>query len=235
MGRTLICVLVALGLVTTSALATPPAATEITVSGTGSVALPPNVATVSAAVETNAANPNEAVAQNNTIYNRIVTALEQLGVARSDVSLEYYNVNYNPRPTIKPPNPDGERYGYTVSRGFRVKVREIGKAGRVADACTSAGATAINGVTFGLSDPGSARSEAAAKAVADARSNAEALANATHLRIVGLKSVELGGAPGAVPVMMMRAAAAAPNPPTEFDQSNVSVTISVTAVFLAEP
>lgn len=234
MGRTLICVLVALGLATTSALAAPPAATEITVSGTGSVALPPNVATVSAAVETNAPNANDAVAQNNTTYNRIVTALEQLGVARSDISLEYYNVNYNPRPAVKPPNPDGERYGYTVSRGFRVKVREIGKAGRVADASTSAGATAINGVSFGLSDPGAARSEAAAKAVADARSSAEALANATHLHIVGLKSVELGGAQG-VPVMMMRAAAAAPNPPTEFDQSSVNVTVSVTAVFLAEP
>jgi uncharacterized protein len=233
MGRTFICVLAALGLATASALAAPPAATEITVSGTGSVSLPPNVATVNAAVETNAANANDAVAQNNTIYNRIVTALEQLGVARSDISLAYYNVNYNPRPAVMPPNPDGERYGYTVSRGFMVKVRDIAKAGRVADACTSAGATAINGISFGLSDPSVARTEAATKAVADARSNAEALAHATHLRIVALKSVELGG--GLVgPVPLMRAAAA-PNAPTEFDQSNVNVTMTVTAVFLAGP
>jgi uncharacterized protein len=232
MGRTFICALAALGLATASALAAPPAATEITVSGTGSVSLPPNVATVNAAVETNAANANDAVAQNNTIYNRIVTALEQLGVARSDISLAYYNVNYNPRPA-GPVSPDGERYGYTVSRGFMVKVRDIAKAGRVADACTNAGATAINGISFGLSDPSVARSEAAAKAVADARSNADALAHATHLHIVALKSVELGG--GLVgPVPLMRAAAV-PNAPTEFDQSNVNVTMTVTAVFLAGP
>lgn len=233
MGRTFICVVAALALATSSAPAAPPAATEITVSGTGSVSLPPNVATVHAAVETNAPNANDAVSQNNATYNRILGALEKLGVARSDISLEYYNVNYNPRPAVMPPNPDGERYGYTVSRGFLVKVRDIGKAGRVADACTSSGATAINGVSFGLSDPGVARSQAAAKAVADARSNAEALAQATHLRIVALKSIELGGGV-AVPVPMMRAAAV-PNPPTQFDQSNVNVTMSVTAVFLAEP
>lgn len=233
MGRTFICVLAALGLATASALAAPPAATEITVSGTGSVSLPPNVATVNAAVDTNAPNANDAVARNNAIYNRIVTALEQLGVARSDISLAYYNVNYNPRPAVMPSNPDGERYGYTVSRGFLIKVRDIAKAGRVADACTSAGATAINGVSFGLSDPSAARSQAAAKAVDDARSNAEALAHATHLRIVTLKSIELGGGP-AGPIPLMRAAAV-PNPSTEFDQSNVSVTMSVTAVFLAEP
>jgi uncharacterized protein len=233
MGRTFICALAALGLATASALAAPPAATEITVSGTGSVSLPPNVATVNAAVETNAANANGAVTQNNAIYNRIVTALEQLGVARGDISLAYYNVNYNPRPAVAPVSPNGERYGYTVSRGFMVKVRDIAKAGRVADACTSAGATAINGISFGLSDPGVARSQAAAKAVADARSNAEALAHATDLHIVALKSIELGG--GLVgPVPLMRAAAV-PAAATEFDQSNVNVTMTVTAVFLAEP
>ena len=41
-----------------------------------------------------------------------------------------YNVNYNPPPKAIPPTSNGERYGYTVSRGFSVKVRSIGKAGR---------------------------------------------------------------------------------------------------------
>lgn len=226
---------IALGLATTAwGVAAQPAVTEITVSGTGSVSLQPNMATINATIETNAQNANNAVSQNNATYERVVTALTQLGIARSDISLAYYNVNYNPKPAVMPPNGGGERYGYTVSRSFLVKVREIGKAGRVADACTSSGATAINGVSFGLSDPGVARGEATAKAVADARANAEALARATHLRITALKSVELAGP--TVPVPMMRAmAAAVPNPPTEFDQSSVNVTVSITAVFLAEP
>jgi uncharacterized protein len=232
MKHTFICLLAAFLAVTGGAAAAEPSATEITASGTGSVSLPPDLATVNATVETNAANANEAIAQNNTAYDRIVAALTKLGVARGDITLSYYNVNYNPRPAVMPPNPSGDRYGYTVSRSFSVKVRDIASAGRVSDACVGAGATAINGVGFGLADPNTARGAATTKAVAEARANAEALAAAAGLHIVSIKSIELMGGGGG-PVPMMRAAVAAPS--TELDQSNVNVTVSVSVVFLAEP
>ena len=143
-----------------------------------------------------------------------------------------HEVEPQPRPSAAPQNPSGERYGYTVSRNFSVKVREIGRAGAVSDASMTNGATGINGVSFGLSNPSSARAEATAKAVAEARTNANALAQAAGLRIVSIKSMELGG--GAGPVPLMRAAAAV-NAPTQFDQSNVNVTVSVSVVFLAVP
>lgn len=131
-----------------------------------------------------------------------------------------------------PPNPSGDRYGYTVSRNFSVKVRKIASAGRVSDACMGAGATAINGVSFGLSNPATARGEATRRAVEEARANAQALAAAAELHITTIKSIELGaGVSGPVPMMK----AAALNAPTEFDQSNVNVTVTVTVVFLATP
>lgn len=232
MKRTLLCLLAACALASTVARAAEPNGTEITASGTGSVSLPPDTATVSAGIDTNAANANDAIAQNNAIYERVVTSVAKLGVARGDVALAYYNVSYNPRPRVAPVNSD-ERYGYTVSRGFTVKVREIGKAGAVSDACTAAGATAINGVNFGLADQTAARVQATARAVADARANAQALAQAAGLRVVSIKSIELGGGPPSGPVPMMRVAAA--NAPTQFDQSNVSVVVSVSVVFVAEP
>lgn len=237
MKRRILGFLVALAVTGTPVYAAdaPSGKTEIVVSGNGSVTLPPNVANVSAAVETNAANAGDAVSRNNAIYERIVAALEKTGIARSDVTLSYYNMNYNPKPHVLPPQPDGERYGYTVSRGFNVKVREIGNAGRVADACTGAGATAINGVSFGLADSSAARADATRKAVEDARANAEALAAAAHLHVAGIKSIELGGGgvfpPRPEPMMKMAAA----NVPTQFDQSNVSVSVSVTVTFFAEP
>lgn len=211
----------------------PSGMTEIRVSGSGSVTMQPDVANVSASVETNAPNAGEAVSQNNTIYDRVLTALEKVGVSRSDVTLSAYNVNYNPKPHVMPPNPDGERYGYTVSRSFNVKVRNIGKTGQATDACTTSGATSIGGISFGLADPSAARAEATRKAVADARANADALAAASHLRIASLKSIELGGGGEVAPQPMMRMAAAAA--PTQFDQSNVSVSVSVSATYLAQP
>jgi uncharacterized protein YggE len=232
MKRTFISLLGLIALATAAAVAAP-AGTEIVAAGTGSVSLQPNVATVSGSVETNAESANDAIGQNNAVYGRIAAALEKVGVARNDITLQYYNVNYNPRPQVMPPNQTGERYGYTVSRSFAVKVRKIGDAGRVSDACMSSGATAINGVTFGLSDPSVAREQAAGKAVAEARANAAAVARAAALSVVGIKSIELVSSPSG-PVPLMRAAAV-PSPPTEFDQSNVNVTVSVNVIFIARP
>ncbi len=233
MKRTFICLLGIVMLGGAGTFAASAANTEISASGTGSVSLPPNVATVNGSVETFAAGADEAIATNNALYDRILAALLKLGVVRSDITLAYYNVGYNPRPAAGPA--PGERYGYTVSRSFSVKVRRIGDTGRVSDACIASGATAIDGVAFGLSDPAVARREAAAKAVAEARANASAIAAAAGLRIVGIKSMSLGGGlfPPA-PVPLMREAAVAKEP-TQFDQSNVNVTVSVNVVFVAGP
>src|ERR1700729_516926 len=233
MKRTFICLLAVLAVATAGARGAQTVATEVTASGTGSVSLPPDTATVNAGIETNAENANDAISQSNVVYDRVVAGLAKLGIARGDVALAYYNVSYNPRPRVAPPN-SGERYGYTVSRNFSVKVREIGKAGAVSDACIAAGATAINGVSFGLADPATARAQAMNRAVAEGRAKRQALAQAAGLRVTAIKSIELsgGGAPGPVPMMRM---AAAPAPPTEFDQSNVNVTVSVSVVSLAEP
>ena len=227
MKRFFICLLATFAIATSAAAA---ATTEITASGAGSVSLPPDQATVTAAVESNAPTADAALGQNNTIYERIVAALSKLGIARTDVTLSYYNVNYSAPPKAGVAS-GSERYGYNVSRNFAVVVRNIGKTGSVSDACLSAGATSINGVSFGLSNTGTARGQATSEAVTQARTNAEQLARAASLRIVGIKSIELGGAPGVEP--MFKATAAAPA--TQFDQSNVNVTVSVTVVFTAEP
>jgi uncharacterized protein len=229
---TIVCA--ALVLAAVPAQAAHPATTEISVSGTGTVTSAPDIATVDAAVETYAANANDAVSQNNEAYNRIVAALTSASVARDDISLSYYNVSYNPPPKDAPPVA-GSRYGFTVSRGFSVKVRDITHAGTVVDACTRSGATSINGVSFGLSDSTAARAQAVTKAVADARMKAYALAQAAHVHIVSIESLSLDGSSGIRPLPMMKTADVYAAAPTQFDQSNVSVTVTVQAVFIAQP
>jgi uncharacterized protein YggE len=236
MKRTLLCLLAMISLSGSFAAAAQAGTTEITTSGTASVSLPPDIATVSAALQTNAASANDAVSQNNAIYDRIVAALAKLQIARADVALDYYNVRYDPRPPVTPAVPTGERYGYTVARTFQVTVRKIAMAGTVTDACIDAGATEINGVSFGLSDRIAARVQAITKAIADARTNAETIARSAGLRIVSIKSIaypENGYAeePGG---LIARVTARA-SVPTNLDQGNVSETASVRVIFLAEP
>jgi hypothetical protein len=218
-----------------AALAQAVPATEILVSGTGNITLPPNIATVGSSVQTNSANAADAVSRNNAIYERIVAALTKLGIARDDVSLAGYNVSYSPKPQNAKPDP-GVVYGYTVSRDFSVKVRDIAKAGSVVDACTHAGATTIGGVSFDVDDQRAAQTQATAKAVDDARAKAEALASAAHLRITGVKSINLGGDGGPIyPMAKMAMSPVANGTPTQFDSSNVGVSVTVQMTFLAQP
>ena len=227
MKRTFLCLLLALASASPVA-AQPSGTTQITVTGRGAVALSPDVAIVAAGLQTNAATAAQALAANNDAYDRIVASLRGLGVARTDVTMSGYNVNYvAPRPG--PAN--DERTGYTVSRDFSVKVRIIAKAGEVTDACIAAGATAINGVQFTLSDNAAARAQAVGLAVADARKNAELLARESALHVVGIASVSLDSACDTGGPVVLRMAAR----PTAFDQGNIEVAASVTVVFLAKP
>jgi hypothetical protein len=85
--------------------------------------------------------------------------------------------------------------------------------GSVTDACIDAGATSINGMSFGLSDPGAARVQAITKAIAYSD-----IPNAVQPTFPVIARVSAG-----VGV------------PTNLDQSNVSESASVRVVFLAEP
>ncbi|MBV8638352.1 MAG: SIMPL domain-containing protein [Candidatus Eremiobacteraeota bacterium] len=210
--------------------------TTISVVGNATVTMVPDQATVNASVITTASSASQAVSENNTRYDAIAAALVRIGIKRDDITLSYYNVNYVPRPNPMPENPSPyDRYGYTVTRSFAVKVRSIDRAGAVVDAATAAGATNIDGVSFGLADPDRARAQAARNAVSDARAKAEDLAKAAGLRIIGIRSIELEGAPGIVRPMVMAKEAATAQAPTVFDAGNVNVTANVNVVFSAAP
>lgn len=210
--------------------------TEISVVGNSTVTMVPDQATVNASLVTTAASASQAVSQNNSRYDAVAAAIVRTGVKRDDISLAYYNVNYVPKPNPMPANPSPyDRYGYTVTRTFAVKVRAMDRAGAVVDAATSAGATNIEGVTFGLANPDAARAQAARNAVSDARTKADDLARAAGLHITGIKSIELESAAGIIRPMAMAKVASPEAAPTVFDAGNVSITSNVTVVFSASP
>jgi hypothetical protein len=211
-------------------------ATEIAVTGSASVAVVPDQATVNASITTIDPNAGTATARNNAIYNTIVDALAQRGIARDDVTLSYYNISFQPKPEGVPGNPPPSgAYGYNVTRSFAVKVRAVAKAGGIVDAISASSGIEVNGVTFGIANPAPARSQATTRAVADARAKAEELAKAAGLRITGIKRIDLGGDGGVRPLPMMRAEAMTAKVPTTFDPGNVNVTTDVSVVFTAAP
>lgn len=213
------------------------AATQIAVTGTGTVTLMPDEATINGSITTVDPNAETATSRNNALYEKAVAAVTSRGIARSDVTLSYYNVNYQPKPDVIAPGTSASQYGYTVTRSFAVKVHAIAKAGAIVDALTPTAGIEINGVTFGLADPSPARRTATAKAVADAREKAQAVAAAAGLHLTAIQRIELEGAyaPGPIPMVRMNAEVAAPKVPTTFDTGNVNVTVNVNVVYSAVP
>jgi uncharacterized protein YggE len=71
--------------------------------------------------------------------------------------------------------------------------------------------------------------------MSDAQRQAEALAEAAHLHIAGVKSIQQGeAAPPPRPMLMRTMAAVAPTVPTQIEPGDVTVAATVTVVYEAQ-
>lgn len=218
----------------------------ITVSGEGVVVRSPDIATVNVSIETNADAAATALSDNNRKFDDLKNRMQALGIAEGDVNASSYNVNFNPSPplsegasAIRPiPYPNGQRYGYVVTRSITVKVRKVNEAGKVIDGSIAAGATSVNGVEFSVSNQRGAYAAALRAAVEDAQSQARAMAGAAHMRIARIRSMQSGYYP--TPVMMRGAAnqtgkVMSEAAPTVVKPENLDVRANVTIVYEMGP
>jgi hypothetical protein len=198
----------------------PPAAMRpprtIAVSGTGKVSVPPDSATFSLGVEAYAKTVGAATVDANARMKAVLDAVAAAGVAGKDVRTTRYDV------AIDRPWKDGKQQpiaGYRVTTMADVKVRELGKLGKILDAVTAAGSNQLQSLRMERLDPRPEQLEALARAYADAREKAKALAIAAGVELGDLVTVSEEGIAARPVAMMMRArvagADAAPAPVAE--------------------
>lgn len=166
----------------------PPTA-GITVIGDGVVTAPPSVTTVRLGVQVTAPTPAEALAQTRTESERVLQRLRGLGTAAADIQTSGLNVF-----PIQAPSPGGSLdprviSGYRGTSTVTVQVQDVSRAGAILDAAVQAGATSVQGLSFGLRDDSELRRRAIAQAIAEARPKAEAAATAAGLTLSGIQSV----------------------------------------------
>jgi hypothetical protein len=214
----------------------PPARTSITVTGQADVDHAPDQATVGFSIATNDDNAAHATSANNGIYNALVAKLGGLGIAPAAIKTTSYNVSFNPRPPN--PNPQfAQRYGYVVSRYVTVTTPRTDQVGALIDAGIGAGVTNVGSVNFGLRDNRGVYRQALGAAVADASAQAQALADAAHvriLRILSIGSASYAPVPRPGPVIGRMAMAAAPVP-TDVQPSDLTVHAAVTVRYEIAP
>jgi uncharacterized protein YggE len=198
---------------------------SVVASGTGTVHVVGDAATVSLAIESRAAQAGDAGAQNADVVQRVRDAIFALGVDEGAVTTAYYNVRQNWR------RRDGDRVpdGYVAEMTLRVELDDLGLAGRVIDAALGAGANRIDGIAFTSSALDQARREALALAVRDAMEAAGTMAAAAGGGLGSLIELTTEGVTRPVPMRAMAADMAyASAAPTEITPDELTVTARVT-------
>jgi len=237
--------------------------TSIDVSATGSATANPDVAVLSVAVVSTADSADAAraaVAQN---VSSLRDSLAAAGVAKDDIVTTTYRVNERVEKHSVPVTAGGSTSGsrtsggsvsagssstgstvgthvevkhtYEAVHGFEVTIRDPSRAGDVLDAAVSGGANRVNGVRFTLSDAKrtALRQRAIHAAMADAHSQATAVANASNLTITSLDSVSVGATPGPIAYASSASGGSTTAPKTVIDHGPVTVTASVHATYTA--
>jgi uncharacterized protein YggE len=178
------------------------------VAATGRSEVRPDEARLTVGVTTNAATAAAASTGNTAAANRVVGALERLGVTADDVqtrSLTLSRIDYGP-----------ERGRYRADNLVEVRVRDIRQAGAAVAAATEAGGTVVRGPELRVSSPEAADNRAYAAAFKAARARADAYAAAAGLEVARVLVIRDGGVE-AVPMgygygLATEATAAAPPP-----------------------
>ena len=204
----------------------------IVVSGTGRVAVTPDVADLRLGVAVARPTVEAARAEAATTMEAILAAIENAGVFRRDVRTTLLSIQ--PRYDYRDGRPP-TLTGYELANAVEVTIRELARLGATVDGALGAGATSMDGLSFRLADPGPAEREARQLAMADARARADVLAAAGGLEIDGVSDI-LEGQPPRPPMPFGKAErmAMAADVPTPIETGTLEVAVSVTVTYRAQ-
>ena len=142
----------------------------LSVTGSGTVMLTPDVAYLNIGVHTEMPTASEAVSANNAQTQKVIDALQKSGVDAKDIRTTnfsiYPNVQYDPQTNQKVGTT------YVVDNSVYVTSHDISKLGDLLDATVSAGANSVNSIQFDVEDKTAATKQARDAAVKDARTQA---------------------------------------------------------------
>ena len=203
----------------------------IVVSGTGRIAVDPDVADLRLGVAISRPSVDAARAAAAGAMAAILSAVGAARVAPRDVRTTLLSVQ--PRYDYRDNKPPALT-GYELANVVEVTIRDLARVGDVVDGTLRAGATSMDGLSFRLADPAPAEREARTRAMAEARSRADVLAEAAGLTIVGVSDIVEGGfAPPPMPRMKAERMTLASDAATPVEAGSMEISVSVVVTYRA--
>lgn len=197
----------------------------ISVSGSGTVAAAPDIATIRVGVTSRDASPKKALADNTARVTKLFKTMERFGLKKRDIQTSSFNVNpiYARRraPTLPP-----SLEAYEVTNRVTLRLRDLDKLGALLDALVTSGANRLNGLSFGLSKAKEKLDEARKLAIKDARRKAELYAQEADVDVGKVLRISESGSRGPRPMMMLEAKSARAVPIAP-GQQQISASVNV--------
>ncbi len=201
----------------------------IWVSGTGEVAVAPDVVNIRLGIEAQQETVARAQSDAAAAMDRVMTALRSGGIAEQDVQTQSFSIRQ-----ITRWDRDLEKeiiIGYRVSNDVLVKVWEVGRAAALIDAVVVAGGDfiRIDGISFTVDDPTPFHVEARRQAMADAAAKATELAELAGVRLgkATFISESSAGQPPLPMLAEMAVMSAAVSTPISPGEVEIRVTVQV--------
>lgn len=182
---------------------------HISVVGRAAETRAPDFAEITIGIEARGATPAAALDAASKAVAGVSAQARALGVPTADIGTAAVTLQAGSRSVTRPgglitEEPDGYRAGNAVT----VRLADMDRLGDLLRQALDSGANRIDGVSFGLRDPDTAESALQVAAARDARSRAEALAEAVGAKLGPLCTLCNPGAAVPPPPVYSRALAA---------------------------
>ena len=202
------------------------AARTISVSGSGSVKVPSDMAKLTFSVVTKEASAIASVQNNAAKMNKVYDALKKIGIEETNISTSNYSL-YQESYYRDGKNEPGQ---YVTSNNIIVVLEDVEKSGLVIDTAISAGVNQMNGISFLVKDSKAALDQARVLAFQQAKEKAELFAKEAGCKLG--KVITIMENSGSYPVVreMVDAKLAVSNA-TTISAGEDAVTATVSVVF----
>lgn len=207
----------------------------ISVSGDGRAFVTPDIARLSAGMQTGR-QQTAAVAMERLKagMDKVIAAVKAQGIDEKDIRTQNFWLN----PVYD--WADGRQIprGFEAGQNLEIKIRDLDKVSAVLGAATAAGANQSGGVQFTVDDPEEKRAEARAEAIAEAKAKAAQLADQLGVDLGDIVNFSEGYNGGPVPPMYYGEAAygrgggsdaaVAQSAPLPAGEQEINVSVSIT-------
>ena len=197
---------------------------SITVSGSGSISVKPDMVSMKFIVRNTGWNCPQVAERNAINTTNTINAIKEAGIPESDISTFDYSISQD--------NSHSYAGEYTVRNTIAVIIRNIDLTGKVIDAAVknNTGANGITSFEYLVSDKATALREARTLAIKNAQDAASLLAGASGCKVNGVLEIreDYTSASRSNDMMFKAVSMEAGSTPTPIVEGNVTITSNVT-------